>query len=112
MYGFLTDVPDMFTLSLSLTCSTLGPTVVERQLTGSWRNFTIWMAKSIRVLYTAVVEDKKRRGQQIYAVTVPMDSSMAPEPSYELINSIACRTRVRHAYEEVPCLSACGQMAG
>lgn len=110
MYGFLTDIPDM--LSFSLTCSTLSPNVVKRQLIGSLRNVTILIAISIRVLYTAVVEDQKRRGQHIYAITLPMDSCIPPELSYELINSIACRTRVRHAYEEVPCLSACGQMAG
>ena len=93
--GFLTDVPDV--LSLSLTCSALRPVAVERRL--SMRDITIWSAESIRNLHNYIFVDEKRRGQHIRAITIPLYSDIPPEPSEELINVLvsvlASATRVR-----------------
>ncbi|PIL32429.1 hypothetical protein GSI_05131 [Ganoderma sinense ZZ0214-1] len=93
--GFLTDVPDV--LSFSLTCSTLRAAAVERRL--SMRDITIWSAESIRDLYNFIFVDENRRGRHIQAITIPVHSDIPPEPSEELINALvsvlASATRAR-----------------
>ncbi|KAI1784584.1 hypothetical protein LXA43DRAFT_1101220 [Ganoderma leucocontextum] len=99
--GFLTDVPDV--LSFSLTCSTLRPFAIERRL--RMRAIAIDTEESIRNLHNFLFVDEKRRGPHIHTLTIPV-CSISPGPSEELVDRLlavfASATRLRTLSLHVP----------